>query len=399
VKRLLAVIVGLALALIGTVAVAAWLSSGSASGSVAAASLAAPTDVRGSSTAGTGQVHVSWTGSDGTPTPTGYYVLRSSRNDSVAACNSSAAYPVDGTSCTDSSVPLGSYTYTVVAVFHSWTSASEPSGTVTVSKADQTITFGALVDKVYGDADFSVSATADSGQPVTFSTTTTTVCTVTSAGSVHIVGGGTPCTITASQAGNPNYNAATSVSRSFSVAKASQTITFGVLGDKVFGDVDFSVSATADSGQPVTFSTTTTSVCTVTSAGSVHIVGAGTPCTITASQAGNPNYNAATSVSRSFTVTASIALTCSTSGNQLTLNWTYSPNPTTKFVVRSTGSIPGTPADVAANLRTWTSAGFSSRSGEVWVVAVNGTTEIESLHANYAFGSGTGNGNKSCTSP
>jgi hypothetical protein len=314
VKRLLAVIVGLALALIGTVAVAAWLSSGSASGSVAAASLAAPTDVRGSSTAGTGQVHVSWTGSDGTPTPTGYYVLRSSRNDSVAACNSSAAYPVDGTSCTDSSVPLGSYTYTVVAVFHSWTSASEPSGTVTVSKADQTITFGALVDKVYGDA-------------------------------------------------------------------------------------DFSVSATADSGQPVTFSTTTTSVCTVTSAGSVHIVGAGTPCTITASQAGNPNYNAATSVSRSFTVTASIALTCSTSGNQLTLNWTYSPNPTTKFVVRSTGSIPGTPADVAANLRTWTSAGFSSRSGEVWVVAVNGTTEIESLHANYAFGSGTGNGNKSCTTP
>ena len=34
------------------------------------------------------------------------------------------------------------------------------SGTLVVGKADQTITFAALTDKTFGDADFTVSATA-----------------------------------------------------------------------------------------------------------------------------------------------------------------------------------------------------------------------------------------------
>jgi signal peptidase I len=116
--------------------------------------------------------------------------------------------------------------------------------------------------------------------------------------------------------------------------------------------------------------------------------------------------DSATVASGTFTMKAAPpaapVLTCTTSGNQLTLNWTYSPDPSTKFTVRSTGTpsaVPGTPVDVAKTLRTWTSAGFNSRSGQVWVVAVEGATEIESAKATYTFGSGGGGGNKSCTSP
>src|ERR1019366_2542120 len=125
-----------------------------------------------------------------------------------------------------------------------------------VAKASQTITFGALAGKVYGAAPFAISATASSGLAVTFASTTTTVCTV-SASTVTMVAPGT-CTIQASQAGNANYAAATSVSQSFAVAKVSQTITFGALATKVYGSSPFAVSATASSGLAVCFGSTTT---------------------------------------------------------------------------------------------------------------------------------------------
>ena len=131
-----------------------------------------------------------------------------------------------------------------------YNAAQDVTQPFTISKADQTISFGALVDKTYGDADFSVSATASSGLAVNFSASGN--CTV-SASTVHITGAGS-CTITASQAGNDNYNAAASVPQAFTISKADQTISFGALVDKTYGDADFGVSATASSGLAVNFS-------------------------------------------------------------------------------------------------------------------------------------------------
>ena len=177
--------------------------------------------------------------------------------------------------------------------------APQVSQSFTVAKADQTITFGALSNKSFGDPPFALAATASSGLAVAFSTTTTTVCTL--AGStVTIVAPGT-CTIDANQAGNAIYNPAPQVSRTFTVAKANQTITFAALANKAFGDPPFNVSATASSGLAVAFSSTTTAACTL-AGNTVTIVAPGT-CTIDANQAGNANFNAAPTVSRSFTVT------------------------------------------------------------------------------------------------
>ena len=94
-----------------------------------------------------------------------------------------------------------------------------------IAKATQTIAFAALADRTFGDADFSVSATATSGLAVSFAASGK--CTVTGS-SVHITGAGS-CTITASQAGNQNYEAATDVEQSFSIAKATQAIVFAPL--------------------------------------------------------------------------------------------------------------------------------------------------------------------------
>jgi hypothetical protein len=108
------------------------------------------------------------------------------------------------------------------------------------------------------------------------------------------------CTVKYDQAGDGNYNAATQVTEPVTAQKADQTITFGVLANKTFGDPDFTVSAAASSGLGVSFAAT--GQCTVTGA-TVHLTGAGS-CTITASQSGNGNYNAATDVPQSFSIAA-----------------------------------------------------------------------------------------------
>ncbi|HET9666528.1 MAG TPA: Calx-beta domain-containing protein, partial [Desertimonas sp.] len=167
--------------------------------------------------------------------------------------------------------------------------------TVTQAQQAQTITFAALPNKTWGDPDFTASASASSGLPVSFAASGS--CTIAGT-TVHISGAGN-CTITASQAGNGSYLPATPVARSFTIGKAGQTISFGALADRNVGDPDFDVSATASSGLAVNFSASGS--CTV-SGQTVHLTGAGT-CTITAAQAGNANINAATPVARSFLVT------------------------------------------------------------------------------------------------
>jgi hypothetical protein len=170
--------------------------------------------------------------------------------------------------------------------------------TLTVNPANQTITFSSLPVKTFGDADFAPGATASSGLAVSYTSSNTSVATIVGS-NIHIVGAGS-ATITASQAGNTNYNAAADVQHTLTVNKANQTITFGSLGDSVVGDPPFTLGATASSGLTVSYTSSDPNVATV-SGSTVTIVGAGTT-TITASQSGNANYNAALDVQQSLTV-------------------------------------------------------------------------------------------------
>jgi hypothetical protein len=87
---------------------------------------------------------------------------------------------------------------------------SQPTGlTASITKANQTITFGTLADKATTDSPFLLTATASSGLIVTYTSSNSSVATV-SGSTLTIVGAGST-TITASQAGNSNYNAASSV--------------------------------------------------------------------------------------------------------------------------------------------------------------------------------------------
>jgi uncharacterized protein (TIGR03437 family) len=164
--------------------------------------------------------------------------------------------------------------------------------------APQAISFGTLSNVVYGSGTFTVSATASSGLTVLFTSTTSSVCTVATA-TVTILSGGT-CTIQATQAGNSIYAPATPINQGFTVTPEAQTITFAQPADQVMSSVTYTLVGSASSGLTVSYASSTTGVCTV-SGTTVTLVSDGT-CTITATQAGNGNFAAATPVSQSFNV-------------------------------------------------------------------------------------------------
>ncbi len=88
----------------------------------------------------------------------------------------------------------------------------------TISPAPQSITFGPFPNVPLTTPDFSVSASASSGLPVTFSTASTT-CSVTPSGTVHLISSGS-CTIAADQSGGGNYLPAAEVSQSLNITDA-----------------------------------------------------------------------------------------------------------------------------------------------------------------------------------
>ncbi|MBK6265418.1 BspA family leucine-rich repeat surface protein [Marivirga sp. S37H4] len=90
-------------------------------------------------------------------------------------------------------------------------------------KLDQIITFEPLTGKKYGDDEFELTATSNSGLAVTFSSSDETVASV-SGSTVTIVGAGTT-TIIASQSGDVDYHPAEAVEQSFSITKTSLSVT------------------------------------------------------------------------------------------------------------------------------------------------------------------------------
>jgi DNA-binding beta-propeller fold protein YncE len=165
------------------------------------------------------------------------------------------------------------------------------------TQTTQTITFPAIPSQTVGGS-VALQATASSGLTVTYTSQTQTICTISGA-NASMVGGGT-CTIEADQSGNSIYQAAPSVTQSFTVNPASQTITFTPPTSPVnFGVSPITLVAAATSGLPVTFSVV--SGPGTMSGNSLTITGVGT-VVVAANQAGNASYLAASQVTQSVVV-------------------------------------------------------------------------------------------------
>ncbi|WP_407829168.1 fibronectin type III domain-containing protein [Shewanella algae] len=327
-------------------------------------------------------VNFSAPASDGGSVITSYQVTSSPGGITASGANS----PIGVAGLTNGT----SYTFTVQAINAVGTSSpSAPSNSV-VPKANQTISFNNPGAQDFGTTP-TLAATASSGLTPVFSSSTTGVCTITSTGTLTFVTTGN-CSIDADQPGDSSYNAAPTVTQSFTVnavvpgapmsvsavaadasatvsfsapastggvainsytvtsspggftasgtgspltvsglsngtdysftvsasntagtgptsspsntvtPKANQTISFNNPGAQDFGTTP-TLAATASSGLTPVFSSSTTGVCTITASGTLTFVTTGN-CSIDADQAGDSSYNAAPTVTQSFTVNA-----------------------------------------------------------------------------------------------
>ena len=201
---------------------------------------------------------------------------------------------------------LGTGTATIVASQSgnsAYAAAPSITNTLVVNGPDsrlknQTITFSALKPKAWTNAPFALSAKASSMLPITYTSSDATIATV-SIGVLTPVGVGTT-TITVYQGGNTIYNPAKPVSQQQVITQATQKITFPTIASHTYGDAPFTLTATSSSSLPISYTSLTPSVATV-SGNIVMIVGAGT-AKITASQGGNAFYSAAAPVSQTLKV-------------------------------------------------------------------------------------------------
>ena len=147
----------------------------------------------------------------------------------TVTCDPNPVAAAGNTSCT--ATPNSSY------VFSSWSGACSGTASCTLSnvtanqnvtghfKQLQTVAFAAATptNKTFGDAAFAVTVTTTaSGLTATLGSSTPTVCSV-SANTVTLLATGT-CTLTANQAGNDNYAAATEVRHQITVDQALKPI-------------------------------------------------------------------------------------------------------------------------------------------------------------------------------
>ena len=116
---------------------------------------------------------------------------------------------------------VGMHTVTVSAT-DSKNASAMCSATVTVDRADQTIDFGAIADRMYGDPSFGVTATATSNLPVSFSIVAGPA-TLGDGNVITVLGAGT-ITLRAAQAGDDNYKAAPDVEQAFTVGRPALTV-------------------------------------------------------------------------------------------------------------------------------------------------------------------------------
>jgi hypothetical protein len=185
-------------------------------------------------------------------------------------------------------------------------------------------------------------------------------------------------------------NASGSVMQSFTLTvsgQASQTITFNNPGTQTFGSTPLTLVASASSGLPVTLSSATPFVCTV-SGTSLTMVATGT-CTVNANQAGNATFAAAPQVTQSFGIIATVP-------GAPTIGAATAGNTTASIAFTAPASTGGSP--IQSFTVTCNGISASGNSSPITVTGLtNGTMYSCTVTATNALGSGPASGAVSVT--
>ena len=245
--------------------------------------------------------------------PSGQSVIWSSSNSSVATVSNSGRVTAVG---------AGSATITAQFVYGGTTYSESCS--VSVIEVSVRIP-GSSLSMAVGDSEYLSAITSPSGESVSWSSSDSSVASVNSSGRVTAVGAGST-TITATiTAGGRTYSGScriTVVKPSISISNSSLSMTVG--------DNEYLSATTSPSGQSISWSSSDSSVASVSSNGRVSAVGAGST-TITAEIWVDRNkYSAACNVTVKESITAPTNYSISANKSSIitgeTVRITVSPN-------------------------------------------------------------------------
>lgn len=176
--------------------------------------------------------------------------------------------------------------------------AAYVSRKLTVKKVSQTIVLNELQDKTFEDIPFMLPATTDKGLTISYQSTNTNVATI-EGNVVTIVGAGTT-DIIATQQGDEHHYATTPVSRTLTVNRQTQSITFNAFGNIVYGDAQIELNQYTNKNFEITYTSSNTDVATV-DGNIISVIKPGVTV-IKAIQNGNKNYLPAQSIERTLIV-------------------------------------------------------------------------------------------------
>ena len=186
--------------------------------------------------------------------------------------------------------PSGVCTLTATQSGNEFYNSAEVSVTVDAARAGQTILFDPPASPATYGTSFEVSPSATSGLPVTLAASGS--CSVDGYVVTMTSGTGT-CELTATQAGDEFYTPAEAVIRTVQAEKAQQNISFAAPASPAVFGTTFTISPTADSG--LTVEVSAEGNCTIDGYQVTMTSGVG-ECTLTATQPGDDNFAAASSV-------------------------------------------------------------------------------------------------------
>lgn len=136
------------------------------------------------------------------------------------------------------------YYYRITTVDKGGFESAYSTEVMATPQGPQSILFGILPAKTYGDADFNAGATASSGLSVTYTSDNPSVATIV-AGKVHIVSAGT-ANITATQNGDDKWLAAASQTQQLTVNKKALTVSANAQNKTYDGGFSATVTLTDD---------------------------------------------------------------------------------------------------------------------------------------------------------
>ncbi|WP_263416512.1 choice-of-anchor D domain-containing protein [Terriglobus albidus] len=296
----------------------------------------------------------------------------SSNSTSVCTVTSGVVHYVGTGTCSVTASATAGTNYAAVTGSAQTFSVGQATPTISISNLPASGTYGGSFTPIFsytGDGSTSVSSNS------------TSVCTV-SSGMVQYVGVGT-CSLTSSATAGTNYGAVTGSAQTFSVGKATPTISISNVpaSGSYGGSFTPTFSYTGDGITSV--SSNSTSICTVTS-GVVHYVGTGA-CSLTASAMAGTNYNAVTGSAQTFSVgqgTPTISISnlpaSGTYGGSFTPTFSYTGDGTTSVSSNST-SVCTVTSGVVHYVGVGTCSLTASATAGTNYAAVTGTAQTFSV--------------------